>query len=121
MRDKLQKFLQILKIELKESEQELHFLEDLHKKREETGEITEYVFRENMNLIKNEISSVEQILSSIDDIAKLSEGSAGFNETAENLKRKIQERLKHKNHGEAVYEIVSRKIDKVLRYVQGDI
>ena len=52
MRNKMKKFLEILKIELSDLEEELQFFGELHKSREKSGEITTYVFRENMNLFK---------------------------------------------------------------------
>lgn len=118
MRDKFKKFIKILKIELEESEQDLRFLEDLHKQREEAGEITQYVFRENMNLLKNEISSVGEILSSVDDMIEDRDAYDSFTELVDGLKRKIQTKVDRSNNAQAVYEIVSRKIDKVLRYIQ---
>jgi hypothetical protein len=118
MRDKFKKFIQILKIELEESEQDLHFLEDLHKQREEAGEITQYVFRENMNLLKNEISSVREILYSVDDMIENRDDYDSFVEMVDALKRKVKDKVDRSTNAEAVYDIVSRKIDKVLKYVQ---
>ena len=118
MRDKFQKFIRILKIELEESEQDLRFLEDLHKQREEAGEITQYVFRENMNLLKNEISSVREILYSVDDMIENQDAYDSFTEMVDALKRKVKDTVDRSTNAQAVYDIVSRKIDKVLGYVQ---
>ncbi len=120
MRDKFKKFIRILKIELEESEQDLRFLEDLHKQREEAGEITQYVFRENMNLLKNEISSVREILGSVDDMIENRDAYDSFTEMVDALKRKVKDKVDRSTNAQAVYDIVSRKIDKVLKYVQDE-
>jgi len=115
MRNKMKKFLEILKIELSDLEEELQFFGELHKSREKSGEITTYVFRENMNLIQNEIAGLQRVIKSVDSLVSTQYKS--FGEMVEDLDRKIQAKIKESNYADAVYELVKRKIDKVHNYI----
>ena len=118
MRNKMKKFLQILKIELGDIGKELKFLAKIHKIREKSGEITTYVFRENMNLIQNEISGLQSVIKSVDNL--VSSQYKSFEEMVEDLDRKIQAKIKESNYADAVYELVKRKIDKVHSYITAE-
>ena len=114
----MKKFLEILKIELKELEDNLEFFGELHRQREKSGEITSYVFRENMNLIQNEIAGLENLINSVDKL--LPDTYSSFEEMVEDLDKRIKEKIHHSNYAEAVYLLVKRKFDKVHRYVQDE-
>lgn len=116
MQNKMKKFLKILKVELEELENELVMFGEMHKQREQSGEITTYVFRENMNLIKNEISGLQEIIRSVDGL--VSTRYKSFEEMVEDLYRKIKERIRESEHAEATYELVKQKLDKVHKYVR---
>jgi hypothetical protein len=118
MHNKMKKFLQILKVELEELEDELIMFGEMHQQRERSGEITTYVFRENMNLIKNEISGLQEILRSVDSFVPARYRS--FEEMVEDLDRKIKERLRESEHADAAYELVKRKLQKVHRYIRDE-
>ena len=116
MQNKMRKFLKIFKVELEELEDELIMFGEMHKQREQSGEITTYVFRENMNLIKNEISGLQEIIRSVDGLVPTKYKS--FEEMIEDLDRKIKERLRESEHADASYELVRRKLKKVHTYIR---
>ncbi len=118
MQAKMKKFLKILKIELEELENELIMFGELHKQREKSGEITTYVFRENMNLIKNEISGIREIVKSVD--ALVSTRYHSFEEMVEDLDRKIKGKIEESDYAEAAYELVKRKLQKVHTYMRNE-
>lgn len=118
MQSKMKKFLKVLKIELEELEDELIMFGELHKQREQTGEITTYVFRENMNVIRNEISGLREIVKSVDGL--VSTRYQSFEEMVEDLDRKIKTKIKESSYGEAAYELVKRKLQKVHTYIRNE-
>ena len=68
MREKLNKYLKVLKVELEDLEEDLRLLESLYNQRAQREEITHYLFLENVSLVKSEISGIDQIIHSLDDI-----------------------------------------------------
>lgn len=118
MQNKMKKFLKILKVELEELEDELLLFGEIHKQREQSGEITSYVFRENMNLIKDEISGLQEIIRSVDGLVSTKYRS--FEEMVEDLDAKIKQKLQESKHEQASYELVKRKIQKVHQYIRDE-
>lgn len=118
MPNKMKKFLQVFKAELEELEDDLAFFGELYKKREESGEITPYVYLENTNLIKNEISGIQEIVRSVDDL--VSTQYTDFEEMVEDLDSKIKKRIKESDYAAATYEFIKRKLQKVHKYIMSE-
>jgi len=111
-------FLKIFKVELEELEEDLVFFGELHKQREESGEITPYVYLENTNLIKNEISGIREIVRTVDDLVSTQYSS--FEEMVNDLDSKIKKRITESDYAAATYEFIKRKLQKVHKYIMSE-
>lgn len=116
MREKLRKFIKVLRIELEDLEEDLRLMADLYNLREKRAEITEYVFLENMSLLKSQISGIEHILKSIDSIETQDFGT--LDDLVEYVSREFKAQTEDAGFPESVYELVKRKLTKVSKYVQ---
>ena len=63
-----QKFLEILKVELNDLGSDLDVLVDEYKKRKSKNEITEYVFLENLAVLKREMYGIDNLIEAIDSV-----------------------------------------------------
>ena len=115
MQTRMRKFLKILKIELEELEDELKLVGELNREREKCGEITPYVFIENINLIQREISGLDTVIASVDNL--VSTKYENFEEMLTDLDTKIKQKIKESDYADAVYVLVKRKFDKVHTYL----
>ena len=112
---KLAKYLKVLRIELEDLETDLAVMKDLYDLREQQEEITDYVFLENVALLKSEIAGVESLIRSIDDIPV--ERFQHLDEFVDYIDSLFRERTKHSGYPESVYALVRRKLSKVSRYI----
>ncbi len=112
---KLAKYLKVLRIELEDLEADLEVMKDLYDRREAQEEITEYVFLENVSLLKSEIAGVESLIKSIDDIPI--EQFSNLDEFVDYVDGLFRERTEHSGYPESVYALVKRKLSKVSRYI----
>ena len=117
MREKLGKFAKVLRIELEDLEEDLKLLADLYNQREERKEITGYVFLENISLVKSEISGIEQIIRSLDDI--VIDSFSSLDEFVEHVDDRFRQKTQDMGFPEAVYALVKRKLLKVSSYIHG--
>ena len=65
MKEKLKKYLKILTIEFEESIVYLEYLLEAHRFREAQGDITHYVYLEDVTVLKNELSGINNCLETI--------------------------------------------------------
>ena len=112
---KLAKYLKVLKIELEDLEEDLEVMKELYDRREQRNEITDYVFLENVALLKTEIAGVESLVKSIDDIPV--DQFSHLDEFVDYVDALFRERTEHSGYPEAVYALVKRKLSKVSRYI----
>ena len=116
MKQKLEKYLQVLRIELEDIETDLELMADVYNQREKRDEITEHVFLENVSVLKSEISGIALIIRTIEDVHVEQFGNlAAF---VEYLDAMFRERTKHSSYPEGVYRMVKRKLTKVQRYIE---
>ncbi|MAG13193.1 MAG: hypothetical protein CMN78_01215 [Spirochaetales bacterium] len=118
MREKYQKYLKVLKIELEDLEEDLLLMAKIYQQREANNEITDYVFLENLTLLQSEISGIEQILKSIDTIDV--DSFKTLDEMVEHVDVEFREKTEKSNFPEAVYALVKRKLSKVSAYIHSD-
>lgn len=116
MKEKIKKFFKILYVEIEDAQEDLEFLADLHTQREQRGEITQYVFRENLSLIKKEIDFVRVILEQFHELSELN--YASLDDLIRDLDDKIRKKVEESGCADAVYTILRRKMEKVKRYVE---
>ena len=68
MKNKIEKYIKILKIELEDLEKDLLVMAEIYHQREQKKEITDYVFLENISLLQSEISGIDSIIESLEEI-----------------------------------------------------
>ena len=118
MRTKIRKFLNIFRAELDELVEDLLIFEDLYKKREENGEITNYVYLENKGLIKDELLGVQNIVNSAEQL--LDHEYQNLDEMVEDLSAKIKMQIEESGHSNAAFLLVERKLQKVKKYMMDE-
>lgn len=114
MEGKVKKFIEILGIELEDLEHDIEFTENLMTERREHQEITEYVFMENLAILKSEILAIGQVRN------LLREAPVHYSEPAA-VKRELEEifskRVKELGLPESTMHFLKRKLEKVERYM----
>jgi hypothetical protein len=111
-------FLVMFRAELEDSLEDIKYLRDASENRYRDGEITSYVYNENSAFLQQEAARLKNLISLIDSfnsddypaVPDLARGMDDF------LKRKIEEF----DDPRAVYGIITRKLKKVLAYVEQD-
>src|SRR6056297_2718860 len=68
MKEKMKKFLDILKVELSDLQEDILALEDIYKERQKNREITNYVLLENTTVIQRELKGLKRIVDAMEDI-----------------------------------------------------
>ena len=115
MKEKIEKYTQILKIELEDLEKDLLMMAEIYHQRELKGEITDYVFLENLSLLQSEIAGLDNIIESLEDFDPADfttiEGFAAF--IADEFRKKTEDA----GFPESVFALVDRKLNKVSRYL----
>ena len=115
MRDKIINYLFILKLELKDLQDDISLLIDACQREKEECRITNYVFLENLALFKNEILGVNVFESIIDQINP--HDYDNLDKLIDNLKKLFSEKMVEYGIERAIDLSILRKMDKVKRYV----
>jgi hypothetical protein len=116
MRQKIAKYLKVLRVELQDLEEDLAIMADLYGQRERRDEITGYVFLENVSVLKGEIAGIESIIRSMDDLPVERFGNLG--DFVEHIGELFRERSRAAGYPDGVYALVKRKLDKVRQYIE---
>ncbi len=114
MENKIRKYLKILKIELEDLIDDLEFSENVMAKRFKEHEITEYVFLENIGLLKKEILGIEKIQRMINDSKENIHSIEELKTVVENY---LHNEIKSAGLPNVVFLLVNRKLDKVSKYM----
>lgn len=114
MESKTKKYLDILKIELEDLIVDLEFSEEVLSKRLKEHEITEYVFLENIGLLKKEILGIERIKRMLNESGMQIHSVSELRERVEGY---FQDQINSADLPEVVFLLVSRKLDKIGRYM----
>lgn len=117
MREKIKKYLDILKIELSDLEEDLSALEDIYKERQRNREITNYVLLENTTVIQRELKGMKRVVEAMEDIHP--ETYSNLEELIQDLYGRFQEQLADYQVPETLQELLMRKLVKVKEYVGG--
>jgi hypothetical protein len=115
MKDVLHRFIGILKIELEDLEEDINDLLELCQKRMNHKEITHYVYLENKSLLLEEIAGIKSLINSLDtlDTKKFESKEEMFRE----IDRMVHIRTRECAFPEAVYNLVKRRLDKVVQFL----
>lgn len=115
MLKKREAFLKILCIELEDLDDDIQVLITECEKKYCNEEISNYVFLENLALLRNELFGVE---SFIDDVKSTT--PTDF-ETIDNLiqglMEKLESRIQEKGIAHSIVSFIDRKMNKVKRYI----
>lgn len=115
MKEKLKKYLKILAIELEESLEYLEYLLEVHRFREGKGEITHYVYLENVTVLTNELSGMKNFLKIVKSLK--ADNFQDLESLILYLEKEAVESVKHFDYPEAVHIMCQRKLEKVKRFV----
>lgn len=118
MEKMMNKYLSILKIELKDLATDIELMVDEHHEKREDRKITEYVFLENLATLKNELLALDSFNSIMNGMnpGDYSEIDGFITE----IKKQFKNRIEQCGLGEGIYTLIDKKLDKVLQYVNHD-
>ena len=119
MKERVSKFLRILKIELEDLEEDINTLAELTEERRRQHAISEYVSLENISLLKQEFAGLKEVVDTLGRVERI--GDESFDDFIQRLKKQIREVIIASAYPNAVYIFVDRKIDKVVDYLEEHI
>jgi len=105
----------ILKIELKDLEADLATLEEATLSRKEDGQISNYVYLENMAVLKEEIQGIEKIILCLNEADP--EQFSSIDDFIEKFTGLCRENRRNADLPEGVYQLFRRKINKVKNFM----
>ncbi len=108
-------FLEILKLELEDLEEDTKMLIREYTEKHDREEITNYVFRRNISVMQSEIFGVEGFLEDVRGVDP--ETYNTLEDLVDVLLTKLNERIKVKGLPKSLLYLVERKIKKVANYV----
>lgn len=110
-------YLNALKVELQDVIEDVEMMMDLCRKRQKSGEITNYVRWQNTALFTREIKGLAALSSALDTI------DPGRYETQDEMVRDInqifEEKILKYDFPPVINALAQRKLDKVSRYTYG--
>jgi len=119
MRERISKFLRILKIELEDLEEDITTLSELTEERRRQHAITEYVSLENISLLKQEFAGIKAVVDRLDSMK--GDPELSFQEFVDNLKAQIKAVVVASAYPDAVNIFIERKIQKVADYFEHNV
>ena len=111
----LEFLVNMLKLELKEVEQDLVNLERLYINRHDNSEITHYVFLENSAVLKSEIDSIKSIGILLENFAAYECRSPEH--LLEELESYVAKIVRERQFSDAVHSFTKSKLGKVRKYL----
>ena len=112
------KFMSLLSLEMESLHDELKLILETLDRRLANHEITEYVRNENYATLMNEIIGLEHCMRRAPEFS--SDEDAGLDEIAEQAKRCLKARFSECGYVDALYALVSGRIDKICSYLRLD-
>ena len=116
MIQKIENYLKILYLELEDLEMDIELLISECKKEREEDIITNYVFLENLSLLKNELLGLKDFRIIVDEVkpGEYENLEALVDHLRNSFKKKIEDHALSK----AIVLYINRKLEKVAKYVQ---
>ena len=105
----------ILKVEMKDLEEDLSVMEEIYQNKKDDGQITNYVYMENMAVLKEEIRGIEKIITCLNESNP--EDYESIDDFISQFTRLCRENQRNVDLPEAVYAMFTRKIHKVKQYI----
>jgi len=115
MKDLLHKLIGILKVELEDLQSDINDLLEAGQRRMDKREITPYVYLENKGLLLREIEGVQSLVQGLGELD--TRRFSGPQEMFLEIERQIRAKTREGDYPEAVYSLVKRRLDKIVRYL----
>ena len=110
------KFFRVLVIELEELTQDLREAVKLYEARNVSGDVTNYVLRENTALLENEIGGVAHVLEVVRQAGP--EEDESFEELVSRVRSLCRRAIEESHYPDALFGMVDRKLTKVESYIR---
>ncbi len=108
-------FIKILQIEIEDLNIDIEELIQQCSRDNESGNLTNYVFWENLTVFKNELLGLKAFDKILNEVS--TDEFNTLDELVNHLKDKFRTAIKSHGLVEAIYKYVERKIDKAAGYV----
>ncbi len=116
MSDVKQKYINILRIELKDLELDIeHLIQNCDKEKKES-DLPAYIYLENLALFKNELLGLSVFDQILDDVQP--DSFSSLEKMIEYLTKRCHEKIDAHGLAEAVNNYVDRRLQKVAKYVE---
>lgn len=115
MIDKIKGFLKLLEMELEDLDADIKILISEYEEKHTRQVISNYVFRENIAVMQNELFGVEGFLQEVRQIDR--SDWENLEDLVKELKAGIRARVKQRGIVPAVVDLIDRKITKASAYV----
>ncbi len=110
------KFVRLLELEIESLHDELEIIVRTLDERLANHEITEYVRRENQAVLRNELLGLEDFVRTRFGVSE--RAGATLDEMSSEVKSYLRRRLTEREYVPALYELVSRRVDKIVAYLK---
>jgi hypothetical protein len=115
------KYLKLLKIELEDLAEDLEIILEMNSRKKDKGEITNYVYMENVSLLQHEIACLDDFMTYCETLAKEQPaGLASLEELASYFCRCLAERARKSDYPQAVMQLVEKRMSKIVRYMAAE-
>ncbi|WP_028975432.1 hypothetical protein [Spirochaeta cellobiosiphila] len=116
MEKQIRKFVDILKIELRDLEQDIHTLSTALADKLKEKEITNFVYKENTALLMREVRLVKEAMKDLNnfDFAQYEE----IDPFIDDLQELFHNHLNSSAFPQAIHVLLTRKIEKVRDYIK---
>lgn len=116
MKEKVKKFLDILKVELVDLEDDISTIKEIYKKRQQNKEITNYVLLENTTVLQRELQGIQHVVETMEGISP--ETYSNLDELIADLRERFRAQLADCQVPDMIVDLLNRKLEKVKEYVQ---
>jgi hypothetical protein len=118
MKDVYKRFRSILLIEIEDLHDDLKLFIEVINDRHEHRLITDYVYQENLAILRNEVLGLEDCLHGCPDLE--SHDVQSVDEVAELIKHDLRDRLSQRGYVPALYALLEKRIDRIAGYLKMD-
>jgi len=118
MKNQLRNFIEILKLELNDLQEDIHTLKNIcdHKLRDDL--ITNYVHMENTALYENELHAINSFRDILNET--IPEGFESLDKLIHHIDENFKIAMKSCGYAKAGHICIERKMLKVAKYVRGE-